>query len=114
MPFINTKINVKLTKDERDCIKSKLGKVISSIPGKSENSLMVAFEEEIPLYFRGSDQGKIAFVEVKLFGKTTNSVYDMLTSEICSIYADVLKMSAENIYVKYEEVEHWGWNGNNF
>lgn len=114
MPFINTKINVKLTEEQRNVIKSRLGKAISIIPGKSESWLMVGFEEDIPLYFKGSCEGTIAFVEVKIYGKASSDDYNKLTGDICNIYNEVLDMDMAKIYVKYEEVENWGWNGNNF
>lgn len=114
MPFINTKINTKLTKEQRDTLKTKLGQAITTIPGKSEAWLMVAFEENIPLYFKGSDEGTIAFIEVKVFGKASPSIFNTLTGKICSIYSEVLGMDPSKIYVKYEEVENWGWNGSNF
>lgn len=37
MPFINSKITTKLTKEKKDLIKSELGKIITNILGKSEN-----------------------------------------------------------------------------
>ena len=41
MPFINVKISENLSDTQVDNIKSRLGKAISLIPGKSEAWLMV-------------------------------------------------------------------------
>lgn len=114
MPFINSKVNVPITKEQEITIKTKLGKAISLIPGKSEAWLMVGFEDEAKLYFKGDGDCKIAFIEVKIFGKASSQAYDKLTKEICNIYEEVLGISQDKIYVKYEEVSNWGWNGNNF
>ena len=114
MPFINSKISIKITSEEKDIIKTKLGSAIELIPGKSEDWLMVGFEDECSLYFKGKASEKIAFIEVKIFGTTSKEAYSMLTSEICNIYNDVLGIPKDKIYVKYEEVSNWGWNGNNF
>lgn len=114
MPFINSKLSMKITKDEEETIKSKLGKAIELIPGKSENWLMVGFEDEYSLYFKGIASEKIAFIEVKIFGSASKSAYDKLTSAICDIYNEVLSIPKDKIYVKYEEVSTWGWNGSNF
>ena len=70
MPFINSKITTKLTKEKKDLIKSKLGEIITNIPGKSEDYLMVGFEDEYSLYFRGEELQFGAFVEVKYFWKS--------------------------------------------
>ncbi len=114
MPFINSKVSVKLTKNQEETIKQKLGEAIELIPGKSEAWLMVGFEEEYSLYFKGQAFEKSAFVEVKIFGKADRAAYEKLTAAICKIYEEELQIPADKTYVTYEEVQHWGWNGRNF
>lgn len=75
---------------------------------------MVGFEDEYSLYFKGEASEKIAFVEVRIFGKTSDEAYDKLTAELCNIYKDELGIPQDKIYIQYEEVNHWGWNGTNF
>lgn len=113
MPFINSKISIKITKEQEEKIKTRLGQAISLIPGKSETWLMVGFEDEYSLYFKGKS-GKIAFIEVKIFGKAPKNAYDDLTAAICDIYNEEIGIDKDKIYVKYEEVENWGFNGSNF
>lgn len=105
---------MKISKEEEEIVKAKLGKAIELIPGKSETWLMLGFEEECHLYFKGEASSKIAFVEVKIFGKASKGDYDKLTGAICDIYNEVLGIPMDKIYVKYEEVSNWGWNGSNF
>lgn len=114
MPFINSKVSIKMTKEEKDTIRTKLGKAIELIPGKSESWLMVGFEDDYSLYFKGEAYPKIAFIEVKIFGSADKKSYSVLTSEICDIYEEVIGIPKDKIYVKYEEVSNWGWNGGNF
>lgn len=114
MPFINSKVNSKITKEQEEQLKTKLGKAIELIPGKSESWLMLDFEQECSLYFKGDSSAPMAFIEVKLFGSASKAAYDSLTAKICEIYSDVLGISPGKIYVKYEEVSNWGWNGGNF
>lgn len=113
MPFINSKISIKITKEQEEKIKTRLGQAISLIPGKSETWLMVGFEDEYSLYFKGKS-GEIAFIEVKIFGKAPKNAYDDLTAAICDIYNEEIGIDKDKIYVKYEEVENWGFNGSNF
>lgn len=113
MPFINTKVNTILTEQQKEALKTKLGEAITLIPGKSESWLMVGFEDNASLYFKGKSEGLIAFIEVKIFGQASSSAYDSLTAQICKIYQAELGISPDKIYVKYEEVFHWGWNGVN-
>ncbi len=56
----------------------------------------------------------MAMVEVQLFGKAQPSAYDTMTSTITDIISNELNILPNQIYVKYEEVSYWGWNGNNF
>ena len=67
-----------------------------------------------PLYFRGDNSKPTAFVEVKVYGRENPKAFDALTGEICKIFGDVLNIPADHIYVKYEAVSNWGWNGSNF
>lgn len=114
MPFIGAKVTVSVDKQKEETLKQKLGQAISNIPGKSENWLMVGIEDDYTLYFRGNQDGESAFVEVKLFGTATNEVYEKLTAVISDIFEEVLGISKDRVYIKYEETEHWGWNGTNF
>lgn len=114
MPFIGSKITVKISKEKEEMIKKKLGEAIELIPGKSERFLMIGFEDEYSLYFGGEKLEKGAFIEVKVFGKASEESFSMLTKAICNIYEEELQIPQNKIYVKYEEVENWGWNGSNF
>lgn len=113
MPFINSRVSVAMTEEQKDTIKTKFGEAITTL-GKSESWLMVGFDDKYCLYFQGVKPEKTAMVEVALFGKAGAAAYDKFTAQVCSIFGEVLGIPAEKIYVKYEEVNHWGWNGNNF
>lgn len=114
MPYIDTKVSVKMSKEQEACIKEKLGKAIELIPGKSENWLMLGFQDEYKMYFKGSNENPMAFIEVKVFGSENKEAFRQLTGEICNIMNQVLGISPAQVYVKYEAVSNWGWNGSNF
>lgn len=114
MPYINTKTTVSISQEKEEAIKKKLGKAIELIPGKSESWLMVSFDGNSVMYFKGSNEKPLAFVDVKIFGKASADAYSKLTRAITDILKDELCISPDGIYVKYEEVLTWGWNGSNF
>lgn len=114
MPYINTVTTRKISDSERNEIKAELGKIISLFPGKSEDWLMLSFSDDVKMYFRGDDGADTAFVEVKIFGKSTKEAYENVTAAICELYEEKLGIPSERIYVKYEECDKWGWNGSNF
>lgn len=114
MPFINSRVSVSMSDAQRETVKAKLGQAISLIPGKSESWLMVELADQCDLYFQGNNSQPTAFIEVKVFGSIPGNSLDKLTGEICNIYETELQIPQNRIYVKYEEVTKWGWNGSNF
>jgi len=114
MPFINSKVNIKILPEQETQLKTKLGKAIELIPGKSESWLMLSFEDDCKLYFKGENSCKIAYVEVKVFGAEDKVAFEKMTVAICEIYNEVLGIAPDKIYVKYETVSNWCWNGKNF
>lgn len=114
MPYIGTRTTEPLTKEKKDLLAKKYGEAITTIPGKSEAHLMLSFDDEATIYFGGQTGEPMAFVEVKLFGRSEREHLTALTKQICDILKDVLSISGDKVYVKYEEVTHWGWNGSNF
>ena len=113
MPFINVKTNESVSDDKAENIKAQLGQAITAIPGKSEGWLMVGIEPEYKLWFKGTNEAA-AMVEVSIYGGASHNALTTLTSHITGILTDQLGISSDRIYVKYSEVENWGWNGSNF
>ena len=114
MPFINVKTNTKLSDEQKSEIENRLSSAISILPGKSYHYLMIAVEDDIAMMFRGETAFSMAMVEVKLFGSSSPSAYQKLTAEICGILYDVARIDGKNCYVKFSEVEHWGYDGTMF
>lgn len=113
MPFINTKTNIEISSEKETAIKEQLGQAVSLIR-KSEGWLMVEFEDNCRLYFRGDKTTPSAFVEVKLYGSASKSDYEALTAKITSIISAELNIVPTQIYIRYEETEYWGYGGHNF
>ena len=114
MPFIDSKISIKITKDQEKELKTRLGQAISLIPGKSEHWLMAGFEDDYPLYFRGDDSEPMAYVEVRIFGGPDKNAFENMTREITKIFGEVLGIAPDHMYIKYSATPDWGWNGSNF
>ena len=113
MPFINSKITVAVDDAKKEAIKTKLGKAVS-ILNKPESFLMVGIEDNYDLWFAGEKIEKGAYVAVEIYGNASSDAYNRMTGEICSILGDELDIPADKIYVKYQGVADWGWNGHNF
>lgn len=113
MPFIDSKITVKVSDEKKDIIKSRFGQALSII-GKPESFLMVGIDDEYTLYFAGNKMEKGAYVSVDILGSANSPASAELTAEICNILGEELGIPAGNIYVEYRSTPDWGWNGSNF
>ena len=115
MPCIQVKTNVNTSGEKAEAVKTALGQAISLLPGKSEDWLMVAIEDECQMYFGGRGGRPIAMVEVKILGNSIDKEgAERMTGEITGALGGTLGVSPDDMYIKYEASPDWGWNGTNF
>ncbi|MBQ7549458.1 MAG: hypothetical protein IJT03_07120 [Clostridia bacterium] len=114
MPMILTKTNIEISAEKELELKAAFGKAIETLSGKSENWLMLSFEDNCRLWFKGNNDAPVAFIMVQVYGKIDYSQSSKLTGKLCSLMSESLGIDPQNVYVKYEEVEMWGWNSSNF
>ena len=110
MPFIIARVNTPVTHEQEIAIKSRLGQAIESVPGKSEEYLMVGIEADYHFYLRGAEQ-KAAYIEVSIFGNEAHLGYDTLSAEITETMEQELHIPPENVYIKYDDIKAWSVNG---
>ncbi len=113
MPYIITKTNKTISRETEEAIKREFGEAISLVSGKTERWLMCEFEDSCRLWFSGTNE-PCAYCEIKLFGAAKKSEYDALTEKATEILEKALGIAGERIYIKYEEISNWGYNGVNF
>ena len=113
MPFIDSKITIPVTQEKREAIKAEFGSAIS-ILNKPESFLMLGFEDNYDLYMGGKKLDKGAFVSVRLFGSASPKEYNDMTAEICRILNEQLGIPGNAVYVTYQGINDWGWDGKNF
>lgn len=107
MPFIDVRTSGPLGAETEKEVKEALGKAISLIPGKSEESLMVQFTDRCRLWF-GGQEGDIAFVNVMVYKKSERQAYDRFREAVIPMLEE--KLGAKHVYLKFEETENWFWN----
>lgn len=111
MPFMKAKTSCPISKEQEIEIKSRMGKAIEYVSGKSVESLLLEFEGNCRLWLQGDNTESIAYIEGAVFGNEPHYGYDAFTTEITSIFADVLKIHPDHIYIKYEDITTWGVQG---
>ena len=114
MPFIISRVNIAVTDEQEEKIKAALGRAIELVPGKTEEYLMIVFENNSHIWLRGNNSEPYAYIEAKIFGNENHNGYNALSMEIAKIYNSILKIAPENIYVMYEDIKTWGVRGFTF
>lgn len=111
MPFIKVKTSCPISKEQETEIKAGIGKAIEDVPGKSEEYLLLEFEDNCRLWLRGDNKEPIAYIETAIFGNDPHYGYNAFTEDITNLFADVLKIHPDLIYIKYEDITAWGVQG---
>lgn len=113
MPFIDCKITKKMTEEQKDLLKTELGKSIALLH-KPESYLMVGVADGYDLYFAGKKVESGAYVAVSLFGRVSSADSEKMTAAICDLLRGRFGLDSSKIYVTYQGIADWGWNGGNF
>lgn len=113
MPFIDSKVTMKLTDSQKEMLKSALGKAIS-VMNKTETYLMVGILDGYDLFMGGKKLEKGAFISVQVLGNVNSELSEKMTAEICRIVNEQLGIPGDCVYVNYMGFKDWGCNGQNF
>ena len=97
MPFIDTKLNIKLTEEKEAVLKARLGEAIATFPGKSEYWLMLNFSDESRMWFRGYNTIPMAMVTVQLFGTASEEACAEMTKTVCKIFKEELEIGRAHV-----------------
>lgn len=111
MPFITIRTNKKVNKEQELKIKSGLGKAISFVPGKSEESLMVMFEDKSSIYLRGDGDKPMAFLDVAIFGNEMHQGYQEFSLYTTRLINEVLQINPNDIFIDYRDIPIFGVGG---
>ncbi len=114
MPFIHSKVNLTVSKEQETKINEGLIDAASSCLGKPETWVMLQIEDGCRLYFRKDGETPAAYVEVALFGGENKSAFNAFTGKATEVLSSVLGIPTDRIYVKYSPTGSWGYDGGNF
>ena len=114
MPYISVKTTAAVSGEKEKAIKEKLARAMEKNLGKGESWLMISFEDNMRVWFKGDNSAPAAMVEISIFGHASAGAYGAMTADVCGILSDELSVPGDRVYVKYAEYDKWGWNGSNF
>jgi len=111
MPFINVNTTKKIDGKKRETIKKKLGELISIIPGKSEEVLMIKFDDGSCIYYSGSLKDNAAYVDIRIHGSATKEQKTELIEEVFAAFKEQLGTDEKDMFVTISEFGNWGFQG---
>lgn len=114
MPYIRIRSNRPLDEKTIAELQKELGKTIELFPGKTERWLMTDCEGGCALSLAGKSDLPLAMIEVELLGSSTPEAYAAVTRNLTDLMERIAGIPGNGVYVKYENLEYWGWNGSNF
>lgn len=104
MPYIKVRTNMEIKNKER--LKSLLGKVIMTIPGKEEWMTAISLEEKADMYFGGSSS-PCALVDTLVNAGTDLSKNADYGEAVVSMLSSELDIPRNRIYVIVQEQDFW-------
>lgn len=113
MPAIQMKTTEKLPQEIRNKLTVAFGRIMETV-GKPEAFLMISFEEESDLRFAGEPMDKGALISIQLVGQLPPENYQSLTREFTNLMEEELSIPPKALYITYQTINDWGWNGVNF
>ena len=110
MPFISFTTNQKFSLRQENEIVKRTGELITILPGKKEENLMLHIEDNQILYFRGTDV-PCMMIEVKLYKNIEFEDKKKFTEELVTMINNITAIEAKDIYVSFDEYPNWGKQG---
>ena len=111
MPFIMTKVNVPVGVAQEVQLKARLGKAMELLPGLSEKYLLTGIEQNCRFYLRGDNAQPVAYIEASLFGNEEHIGYEDFAAVVTEIFAEVLNIPPQNVYIKFSDIAAWSVGG---
>ncbi|GHU79612.1 hypothetical protein FACS1894191_2810 [Clostridia bacterium] len=110
MPYIAFRTSKTLTPTQKEAVKSGFGKLISTLPTKSERGLLVDISDGHTFYFHG-EAADAAYVDIKLYGESPAAAKEELTLELFKMLGEAVGLGPKDVYINYDEYQSWGSNG---
>lgn len=111
MPFIQVNVTKTLSQEQKEAIKSGLGRVISLIAGKTERVLMVDISDGHTMYFDGSLRENCAYIDVKIYRQANFGEKKALTEAVFQLLKESIGLDEDNFYLSISEFDTWGTKG---
>ncbi|TCT11611.1 macrophage migration inhibitory factor (MIF) [Natranaerovirga pectinivora] len=110
MPLITTQVSTALDNNLKEVLKKEFGQIITTIPGKTEKSLMITFQDSMSIFLSGEEKNS-AYLEVKLFGSAERKYKEILIEKLSTCITTYCNIPTDHIYITISELPEWGARG---
>ena len=114
MPMVDARLSVKLDKDQDAMVHEALTQAAASALGKPAMYVMVQVQDDASLFMGGRKLEKGAYIHVRSFGSISRSAAESFTSNATEFLSSKLGLDPAGIYVSFEGISLWGWQGSLF
>ncbi|MDR1901127.1 MAG: hypothetical protein LBQ88_02425 [Treponema sp.] len=109
MPYISVAIGQKLTAQQKEKVKTELGRLITIIPGKTEQDLIVHIQDGA--LYMGGTEAPSAYIDLRLYIKTDMEAKKRFTRELFAFITGEFGIEADRQYLTISEYDNWGYDG---
>lgn len=110
MPFITFTSNQKFSLRQENEITKKTGELISILPNKKEENLMIHIEDNQIMYFRG-EAAPCMMIAVKLYKNIEFEAKKRFTEQLIEMINEITQIDKNDVYVSFDEYPIWGKQG---
>lgn len=110
MPYITFTTTKTLTLNQEKALKESAGQLISILPNKKEENLMIHIEDNQVMYFRGQEM-ECMKISCQLFHTTDYQYKKKFAEKLLKEIERITKIPVEQQYLSIQEFENWGKNG---
>ena len=112
MPYIHISTAGTVSQEQENLLTQQLSETMLLFSERAKDLLMVRIEDRCRMHFREKTD-PVIHVKIAKLGKSTAFTYSKVTEAVTGHVCAVLKAPADQVFVQYQEADHWGWNGEN-
>ena len=114
MPYLKSQTNLPHLKQAGRGLLKQASALVARELGKPEEYVMVALEDNTPMFFAGGDD-PAAFLELRGIGLPARKT-PALSQALGGLVSEHLGIPQARIFVNFADVapSHWGWKGETF
>lgn len=114
MPMVDSRISVKLDESQDALVHEALTQAAASALGKPAMYVMVQVQDGASLWMGGKKLEQGAYIHVRSFGSISRNAAESFAAKATEFLASKLGLDPAGIYISFEGISLWGWQGSLF